>query len=91
MNDRIKRILAYVQENELFPEDTKIEIDPFDDNLPEPIRVAKRITDYMLAQPLILRDDSELAGLTQFRSGCPAPADLFPRSGHMCAYAAMLR
>ena len=91
MNDRIKRILAYVQENELFPEDTKIEIDPFDDNLPEPIRVAKRITDYMLAQPVILHDDSELAGLTQFRSGCTVPADLFPRAGHMCAYAAILR
>ncbi len=91
MNERIQRLLSYVQNNNLFPDNTTIEIDSFDDNLPEPIRIAKRITDYMLAQPVLLHEDSELAGLTQFRSGCPEPGDLFPRAGHICSHAALSR
>ena len=82
MNQRINRLLEYVQTHDLFPAPIDFKCDPFDDNLAEPVRVAKVLTDYMLAQPVILNEDSELAGLTQFRQGCPVPSDLFPRSGH---------
>ncbi len=54
MNPRIGRLLEYVQTHDLFPAPINFECDPFDDNLAEPVRVAKVLTDYMLAQPVIL-------------------------------------
>ncbi len=80
MNRRIGRLLEYVQTHDLFPALIDFKCDPFDENLAEPVRNAKILVDYMLAQPVLLHEDSELAGLTQFRQGCPVPSDLFPRS-----------
>ena len=91
MNERIGRLLEYVKTHNLFPEPVKYTPDPFDDNLAEPVRIAKRLTDYMLSQPVILHEASELAGLTQFREGAPEPADLFPRAGHSRCAAALAR
>ena len=82
MNRRIGRLLEYVQTHDLFPAPIDFKCDPFDENLAEPVRNAKILVDFMLAQPVLLHEDSELAGLTQFRQGCPVPSDLFPRSGH---------
>ena len=81
MNDRIRRLAEYVKTHDINPECREIELDPFDDKLAEPIRNAKRLADYMLAQEIALHDDSELIGLIRFDK-CPVPGDIFHRTGH---------
>lgn len=80
MNPRIERLVNFIQNNN-FPGGDPIEIDPFDDHLAEPVMIAKRLTDYMLAQKVWLHEDAELIGIINFNQ-TPVPADIFPRSGH---------
>jgi len=80
MNPRIERLVNFVQNND-FPNGEPVELDPFDENLAEPVMIAKRLTDYMLAQKVFLHEDAELIGILNF-SRAPVPADIFPRSGH---------
>ncbi|MDD3952941.1 MAG: pyruvate formate lyase family protein, partial [Lentisphaeria bacterium] len=81
MNQRIQRLLEKVFRQDIFPEPVSIKCDPFEDRFAEPVRNAKRLTDYMLTQPVVIHDESELAGLIRFNA-TPVPADLFPRLGH---------
>lgn len=81
MNKRIERLVKAALETDLYPECVGIEWDPFDDRLAEPVRIAKRLSDYMLAQKIVLSDDSNLIGLMKFDRS-PVPADIFPRNGH---------
>ena len=81
MNGRIQRLAQASLESEIYPECAAVEVDPFDDKLAEPMMIAKRLTDYMLAQPISLSDDSHLIGLMQFNKS-PVPADIFRRNGY---------
>ena len=81
MNERIARLVDVVRTEDIFPQPVEIECDPFDEKLAEPMMIAKRLSEFMAAQPLVLSDDNELIGLMRF-NGCPVPADIFHRTGH---------
>lgn len=81
MNPRIQRLADYALKEDINPASVPVEFDPFDEKLAEPMMIAKRLTEYLLAQPVILSDDSELIGIIRFYAS-PVPADLFTRAGH---------
>lgn len=81
MNERIQRLVNVALKDYIYPPCANIEVDPFDDKLSEPMMIAKRLTDYIEAQPIVLTDDNELIGLMRFNN-CPVPADIFHRTGH---------
>ena len=80
MNDRIARLIDEVKRTDIFPPKVTVEYDSFDENLPEPMRIAKRLTEYMAAQVPAIGDDDELVGRMKFDGS--VPADIFTRSGH---------
>ncbi|MGI5922852.1 MAG: pyruvate formate lyase family protein [Lentisphaeria bacterium] len=86
MNSRIARLAHYVNHNDIYPPCVKVDYSPADETLPEPIRIAKRLREYLLAQTVRIDDDMELIG--HFRFDGSFPADVFHRSGHK-AFAAM--
>ncbi|NMA21834.1 MAG: hypothetical protein GX927_14770 [Lentisphaerae bacterium] len=51
MNTRIERLINTVLTNDIFPKPQPVEYDQFDEKLAEPMRIAKRLTEYMEAQP----------------------------------------
>lgn len=81
MNERISRLVDVALKEYIYPPCATIELDPFDDKLSEPMMIGKRLTDYILAQPIVLTDDNEMIGLMRFNA-CPVPADIFHRTGH---------
>ncbi len=87
MNERIARLADYAAGNDLNPEPVMVEYDPFDEYLAEPMKNAKRLVEFMLAQKIKLLDDSRLIGTMRF-NGCPVPADIFTRIGHREFYRA---
>ncbi len=80
MNDRIHRLISAAQAGDIYPKLLKVEYDEFDQNLSSPQRIAKRLTEYMEAQPCAFSDDNELVGLIRFDGSVEAA--LFPRTGH---------
>ena len=45
MNDRIARLIDEVRRTDIFPPKVTVEYDSFDENLPEPMRIAKRLNE----------------------------------------------
>lgn len=80
MNERIARLIEDVKKHDIFPVPVKVEYDPFDEKLAEPMRIAKHLCEYMAAQPPAIGDDNELLGLMRFDGS--EPADIFTRTGH---------
>ena len=80
MNDRIQRLVAAVHERDIFPPCVPVEYDEFDRKLSDPQRIAKRLSEYMEAQPCAFSDDNELVGLMKFDG--TVEAALFLRTGH---------
>ncbi|OQC13140.1 MAG: Benzylsuccinate synthase alpha subunit [Lentisphaerae bacterium ADurb.Bin082] len=80
MNERIARLEKKVREEEIYPPVVAVSYDAFDEKLAEPMRIAKRLTEYMAAQPVVFSDDNELVGLMRFDGS--VESDLFPRTGH---------
>ena len=62
------------------PEHVKVDYAEFDLKLSDPQRIAKRLTEYMAAQPCAFSDDNELVGMIRFDGSVEGP--LFPRIGH---------
>ena len=87
MNDRIARLIDEVKRADIFPPTVTVEYDPFDENLPEPMRIAKRLNEYMAAQPPVIGEDDELVGKMKFDGS--VPADIFTRRGHSRIYVAL--
>ncbi len=81
MNDRIRRMVERVQKEELNPKVVQVEFDPFDEKLAEPMRIAKRLTEFLNAQEPFFPEESNLIGVPRL-SNCPVPGDIFTRSGH---------
>ena len=77
---RIQRLLAEALDHDVWPEPTKVEYDPEDLKLPEPIRIGKRLKEYLAAQPIRIRPDEELAGWVRFDGA--VESDFFQRIGH---------
>ncbi len=80
MNERIARLVKAARRGEIFPPCVKVEYDEFDLKLADPLRIAKRLSEYMEAQPCYFTEDNELLGMIHF--DCSVEADLFPRTGH---------
>ena len=59
---RIQRLLARALDHDVRPEPVAVEYDPADLNLPEPVRIGKRLKEYISAQPVTIRADEELVG-----------------------------
>ena len=80
MNDRIAKLIAEAHAKDIFPEKVSISYDPFDEKLAEPMMIAKRLTEYMKAQPPGFGEENELVGMMHFDGS--VPADIFTRTGH---------
>ena len=80
MNDRIQRLVAASRAGDIYPNPVQVEYDEFDLKLSDPQRIAKRLTEYMAAQPCAFSDDNELVGMMRFDDSVEGP--LFPRTGH---------
>ncbi|MBR4613284.1 MAG: hypothetical protein IKO40_11290, partial [Kiritimatiellae bacterium] len=80
MNDRIQRLVAAARAGDIYPKPVQVEYDEFDLKLSDPQRIAKRLTEYMAAQPCAFSDDNELVGMMRFDDSVEGP--LFPRTGH---------
>lgn len=49
MNPRIRRLADYALKEDINPAPVPVEFDPFDEKLAEPMMIAKRLTEYLLA------------------------------------------
>ena len=81
MNERIARLVKAARSGEIFPKTVPVEYDEFDLKLADPLRIAKRLSEYMEAQPCYFTDDNELLGMMHFDGS--VEAELFPRTGHL--------
>jgi len=77
---RIQRLLARALAADVRPKSVPVKYDPADMTLPEPVRIGKRLKEYISAQPVTLRVDEELVGWLSFDGS--VESDLFPRRGH---------
>ena len=77
---RIQRLIARALEHDVFPKPVRVEYDPADMSLPEPVRIGKRLKEYMAAQPVAIREDEELVGWLPFDGS--VESDLYRRTGH---------
>lgn len=81
MNERIRRLVDYALTEDLNPSPVTMEYDPFDLKLAEPMMIARRIFEYLQAQPIKLLPESQLIGVMRF-SASPVPTEIFSREGH---------
>ena len=77
---RIRRLLAEALDHDVMPVPTHVEYDSADLGLPEPVRIGKRLKEYLAAQPIRIRPDEELAGWVCFDGS--VEGDFFKRAGH---------
>ncbi len=83
MTNRIRRRLNFILKNELYPNLVEMTYDPADEALEEPLKIAKRLREYMMAQPTPVDGDCLFMGLLSLNhTGVGVPSDLFPRHGH---------
>ncbi len=81
---RIQRLLARALAHDVKPRPHRIKYDPADMNLAEPIRIGKRLKEYIAAQPVTIRADEELVGWLTFDGS--VESDIYPRIGHKAFY-----
>lgn len=81
MNDRISRLTEIALNNDIYPEQQMIDCDPFDEKLAEPMMIAKRLSEFLCAQPIVLTNENHLIGLVRLNA-TPVPGDIFTRNGH---------
>jgi formate C-acetyltransferase len=80
LDGRIQRLLARALDHDVRPPAVPVKYDLADMNLPEPVRIGKRLKEYMAAQPVAIREDEELVGWLPFDGS--VESDLFQRIGH---------
>lgn len=82
MTKRVLRLAELLKQKDLYEQPiTDIEYDPLDLALPEAQLNAKRIVEYILAQPIYLTEDNLFTGMVRFNDP-PVPGDIFGRRGH---------
>ncbi len=79
--NRIQKMAEEVLERDIYPEIVPVNYDPRDEKLSEEVRIAKRLSEYLLAQKVELGDDRFLVGAVRFDGS--VPADIFTRCGHL--------
>jgi formate C-acetyltransferase len=80
LSPRIQRLLDRALDHDVFPKPLKVVYDPADEKLPEPVRIGKRLREYIAAQPVAIRADEELVGWLPFDGS--VESDLYRRTGH---------
>lgn len=80
LSPRIRRLLDRALDHDVFPKPVSVTYDPSDFKLPEPIRIGKRLKEYIVAQPVAIRADEELVGWLPFDGS--VESDLYRRTGH---------
>ena len=80
MTSRIEERVNFIKENDFLPKGVKVEYSQEDEKLAEPKKIAKRLREYILAQPTLTDMGCLLTG--QIRFDGSVTSDLFPRTGH---------
>lgn len=80
LNPRVRRLLDRALDHDVFPKAVPVIYDPGDLALPEPVRIGKRLKEYISAQPVAIRADEELVGYLAFDGS--VESDLYRRTGH---------
>lgn len=80
MNDRILSLAEYALHNDPYPSVIKVDFDPEDEALPESIRNAKRLKEYLLSQTVSVLSNELLAGRMRFDGSVVSCA--YVRGGH---------
>ena len=81
MSARIEKLIAEMKQHDLIPASIEIDYDPMDLALPEAVLNAKRIIEYILAQPVYMTDENRFTGMLRFDKAV-VPADIFHRMHH---------
>ncbi|MBR2839456.1 MAG: family 20 glycosylhydrolase [Kiritimatiellae bacterium] len=81
LSPRIKRLQDRALDHDVFPRAVKVAYAAADEKLPEPVRIGKRLCEYMSAQPVAIREDEELVGWLPFDGS--VESDLYRRTGHV--------
>ena len=80
MTERIKAYAEIVHKQDIYPAPVKTEYDRYDILEPDCIITAKRLSRYLLNQPVLTDNDRRLLGCVRFDGS--VPSNLFPRIGH---------
>ena len=80
LSPRIERLLGQTLDHTILPTAKSVAYDPEDEKLPEPVRIGKRLKEYIAAQPVVIHPDEEFAGWIRFDGSVESV--LFPRTGH---------
>ena len=80
LSPRIRMLLDRLCDHDVFPPPVAVAYDPADMSLPEPVRIGKRLKEYISAQPVAIRDGEELVGWLPFDGA--VESDLYRRTGH---------
>ena len=80
LSPRIKRLQDRALDHDVFPKAVRVAYAAADEKLPEPVRIGKRLCEYMSAQPVAIRVDEELVGWLPFDGS--VESDLYRRTGH---------
>ena len=80
LSPRIRRLLDRALDHDVFPKPVRVKYNAADMSLPEPVRIGKRLCEYMAAQPVAIRADEELVGWLPFDGS--VEGDLYRRTGH---------
>ena len=80
LSPRIQRLQDRALDHDVFPKAVPVKYDPADLQLPEPVRIGKRLKEYLAAQPVAIRADEELVGWLPFDGS--VESDLYRRTGH---------
>ena len=83
MTDRINQLILQMKQRDLVEPCVEVKYDNLDLGLPEPVMIAKRIIEYITAQPIYLSTNNRFTGMVKFIKVGDVPADIFHRSGHM--------
>ena len=78
---RIARLLEQMLDHTVLPPAKAVVYDPEDEKLPEPVRIGKRLKEYITAQPVVIHPDEEFVGWIRFDGSVESV--LFPRTGHL--------
>jgi len=81
MSTRIDRLITEMKQHDLLAPPVEIAYDPLDLALPEAVFNAKRIIEYILAQPVYLTEENRFTGMLRFDKAV-VPADIFHRMHH---------
>lgn len=81
MTDKINALAKEIKLRDIYEPSVKVEYDPLDLALPEPILIGKRAAEFFKAQPVYLTDSNRFTGMLRM-NGMGVPGDVFSRRGH---------